>query len=758
MPVPTIHHSVRRLFARELAALWLTTTAALTYLDVPFIHAPLFSASLLLQALLGVLMITRLLRGVVPSLLLLCGPGLILGGAASFAIFQMTGRGLFGLVAVVLVAGASAAILLRVQEWRPLSNTFTWTMAHLFGLATFVLSGDYLNLLIIAIALFLVGSFLGKKGGSSQLASAILGALTAAAILIERALRPRFWWANTDDFQILEVQMRHYTVSGVLAEWGSHDWSKYHWLSHGWGGLLNEFGARPDVFVTLTRVLPITYSISLAASAMLLTTIVASKSQSASMAMVPCWTLVALNRFDWSAPSTGGSLTVVVTATALAVLAVEWLARPLNRVMLYGILLAVSALTKLPSVFSVLPLFLAAECLIRYRGKSPYSQARLTSSILVLVFIALVPGLIVVSSVVGNGAFSFTSVNPMLGSISDRGGTVAFLLLLLMRLPLAALVLSVLATRLFATDGRSESMSTIFLGSLGIFVLWGTLLDVVISPINSNGHEYFSGPALIITSMALFTVASDEITDHKGHLRYTFVPIVTGFFLVGVLWHHLFTLTEIPEAVSAIFATGAQYANTIRYVIADPRTGAIMMGMILITLRRSVTQSVKRGLKTALLVALVLLTFQDQIPAVLDYRSEEADGSRYQSVYGDSDSQRVGKWLRDVSQPNDLIATNFLRDKSQLISDYSLALWSERTFHVLGPRFFRESVPQIQATRLSERYANSSTNESSRELWNAGVRWFVVDTTLTQRETWANTADVRFSSGRFTVLQLRQPS
>ncbi|MFZ9707215.1 MAG: hypothetical protein ACO3CG_05170, partial [Ilumatobacteraceae bacterium] len=77
---------------RDLAAIWVTLTLTLAYLEVPIVNAPLFATALTLQAALGTVAITWLLKGVQPSLLLLLGPGLILGGALSFALFQLVGR------------------------------------------------------------------------------------------------------------------------------------------------------------------------------------------------------------------------------------------------------------------------------------------------------------------------------------------------------------------------------------------------------------------------------------------------------------------------------------------------------------------------------------------------------------------------------------------------------------------------------------------------------------------------------------------
>jgi hypothetical protein len=128
-------------------------------------------------------------------------------------------------------------------------------------------------------------------------------------------------------------------------------------------------------------------------------------------------------------------------------------------------------------------------------------------------------------------------------------------------------------------------------------------------------------------------------------------------------------------------------------------------------------------------------------------------------LYGSMDLQAVGLWLKSSTKQTDIVATNYLRNQDgDLISDYGLAVWSERTFFVLGPGFFVESQSQILATKVSEQFAETSSSESAKELWTSGVRWFVVDTALVTRNNWNEYADEIHRAGRFVILRLRDPT
>jgi len=135
-------------------------TASLTYLQVPLFNATLFTTVLVLQASLGSVLLTQILNGERASLLMFCGPGLLLGGAMSFGIFQLTGRGTTGLVATLLPSfGCFCLLIYRFGKGSAQCQTLS-TYIHLLGLSALTASSEFSWLLVSAISLFALGAAL----------------------------------------------------------------------------------------------------------------------------------------------------------------------------------------------------------------------------------------------------------------------------------------------------------------------------------------------------------------------------------------------------------------------------------------------------------------------------------------------------------------------------------------------------------------------------------------------------------------------
>ena len=381
-----------------LAGVFATSFA---YLDVPLWNALLFSVAVVSQAAFGTVILTRILKGVPASLLLLLGPGLILGGALSFALFQIFARGALGLVVVVMVGVASVVYLLRTPNWQPLESERLWILGQVVGLAALALTWEFPELLPVAIAFFVLGFITGDMFPAPRWIKQIAVAIATAVIITPLFFRQEYWWIVTDDYQILEVQMRHYTESGIFAMWGEHDWRRYHWLSHGWGGLLNQLGGTPEVFTTLTRVMPFVYCAALAASLILLTSTLTQKTKFSMAFLVTAWTVVAINRFDWSAPSTGGSLSVAATAVSVGLLAFTAGVDRSRRFFLALLILAIATLTKFPSMFGILLFFLAMEVFISSKKRRPGALTTSVTLWILLGLIVIAPMLYVASITAG---------------------------------------------------------------------------------------------------------------------------------------------------------------------------------------------------------------------------------------------------------------------------------------------------------------------------------------------------------------------
>jgi hypothetical protein len=742
----------------ELLLLVSLLATVFVYLEVPVWNALFFSVAVTSQAAFGTIALTRIFKEVPASLLLLLGPGLILGGALSFALFQLAGRGVPGLVAVVVVEISSVAYVLRMPNWRLLGSQRLWILGQVVGLAVFALTWEFPEFLPVAITFLILGYVTGETFATPRWVKWLTVAIAPIAIIAPLLLRQTYWWMTTDDHQILEVQMRHFTESGILALWGEHDWRRYHWLSVGWGGLLNQLGGAPAIFTTLTRVMPFVYCIALAASLLLLISTLIRTTNWSMALLIPCWAVVGINRFDWSSPSTGGSLSVVAAAVSAGLIVAPTATNRFRRFLLASLFLAVAAVTKLPSLFGTLLFFLTIEVFIFSKKGRSETEAPSTVLQMLIGLVVITPLLYLANITVGG--FEIAPVNPQLGSIGDHGAPLTLLLLLFSKFwivtPLAIFLL------LKPMGGHRISVSDVdsLLRMLAPFAVLGLVLEVVIAPINSNGHEYFSSPFYLVTSFSFFTLFKSELAlSTLGVAKHHNLLKVFCFLLFGLVWAQLFNVGRISSLLGSRPLNLGDRGPIISYVFSDGRTGVALAVVTLLGLHRILGSAKRLTVILPLLLTLVLLTFAISLPHSISSFRTKVTAGRPTMLFGSPEVQEMGRWLRTSTKKSDIIATNYLRDHAgELSSDYTLAVWSERTFFVLGPRFFIESQSQVMATSTSEEFADTASIESAKILWASGVRWFVVDTTLVSRDNWNERADAVHQIGRFVVLRLRTPN
>jgi hypothetical protein len=200
----------------DLAAIWVTLTATLAYLEVPLVNAPLFATALVLQAALGTTMITWLLNGVKPSLLLVLGPGLILGGALSFALFQLVGRGVVGVVASTLAGLGSAGLLVRSLAPETNAEPRWWLLGQVTGMGALALVPEFEELFPVAVVLFALGLVRDPARERSRWQLALAALFGTILIISTLAFRRDYWWLVTDDYELSLAVIRLEWVVGSL--------------------------------------------------------------------------------------------------------------------------------------------------------------------------------------------------------------------------------------------------------------------------------------------------------------------------------------------------------------------------------------------------------------------------------------------------------------------------------------------------------------------------------------------------------------
>jgi len=743
------HVSLRGEAARDVLAVWLTITAALTYLDVPLRHSPLFAANIVLQASLGMLVITRLLRGVAPSLLLLCGPGLILGGALSFAVFQVAGRGLMGLLTQLSVAVIALILVLRKSP-SGLSPTRRMTgLLQVTGLAALAMSSEFPWLLIVAGTSLLATMALGSPLRKSRTLLAGIALLYGALLAVATLFRGASWWLITDDYKFFEVLSYHVTRSGPFSDWGELNVSRYHWLSYGWSGLLDYASGSPEVLVTLTRVMPLAYSLALASSLLFVVQILACHNV-AEMSLplaLPLWLLIASVQPDWSAPSTGGALSVIAAVVACSLLLLDIHPNHWRRFLLYSMTAFVVTFTKLPTALTLFSVFLATEVLL---AKPRVLHARGQRAVITTVAVA--------------GVLTVLLLQPLSWVLSDL--TVQWfrppgqsLTSGLLRSAFVSLVSNIWIPVLggvswlcFKHNERSLTRSPkelLIFALVPLFVIGAVMSAVIPSTEKANVHEYFSKPNFFLAALPV---------------------LLLGVFLEGnaqaprwrqqvLAWLALLSIVSVwLIAVRIVALPGLLNKASFRELLNDGRVlfGVVVLSFLLIRTRRQQPLT-KLPILTLLVLSLGSTVVQPLVDLASSGRRPERPADEIVSNLGPPDSKAVGTWLRENTPTDDLIATNslFLEPSSQVFGDdYSLAMWSRREFLVLGPKFFGVIETAPERVELGVRFAREPTARDADALSDFGVRWFVIDLTATPHREWTAYGEIVLKTERFWVLEL----
>jgi hypothetical protein len=734
----------------DLAAIWVTLTATFAYLEVPLVNAPLFATALVLQAALGTVVITRLLKGAQPSLLMLLGPGLILGGALSFAIFQLTGRGVLGLGIAGATAVIATALLTRPESEPAATVPRLEVVVQLLGLSALGLASEFEWLLIPSLGCLLGGLLLAlshRRAASSRTAAIVivLGSSAFATMF-----RGSWWWVVTDDYNFFEVLSRHLTKSGPLAEWGVLDVSRYHWLSYGWSGLLDYSAGSPEPLVTLTRVMPFVYALALSASLLALVRLLCGTHRSIPLAVLPIWTLLANFRLDWAATSTAGVYAVLASLIYLLAITSSGHIVLWRRLVLYAMSLLVLCLTKLPSVLSAFPLMIGLETLLffrgRFRGSTDIRRATIGVFTGILLSISTLP---ILSAILGD----FSVEAKRLPGLLWFYGPLASLATVIVRNIWLGVWLVV--SWIVVIEGSSRQMfhsGHRLLLTLTPMVVSGIAMEsLVAGPFNV--HDYFSGPSYFLAGLVILSTSPLAALDRRlRDLSPTFKFWAVGLLVIA-LWTSLLRNLTLPSILGR-----ASFSNA----LVDWRTLTGLLFIVFVALRRRLHNVNRQTSLIVLLSVCFIAGVGSQVRSLIDDGFKpKVQSSELDTMLGPPESRKIGDWLQENTEADSLVATNSLyRDAEYKLfgDDYSLAVWSKREFLVLGPKFFGVSETATREIQLCKRFASSPSAADAQLLGELGVSWFVVDRASTSEQSWEPYGEVVFRAGRFWVIKLASAS
>lgn len=731
----------------HLFLIWFMLASSIAYLGIPLRGALTVALSLVLHASLGTYVLGRLLSPYRPTLLMFCGPGLILGGALAFAIFQLAGRGNWGLV---VSTGVCLFTLLSTRRddheirglWRERG-----ILLQVLGLAALVMSSEFSWLLLIAMGCLLYGSLVIPTNSVPrylQIAGVILFSI---AVLIGARIRGDLWWVVTDDYNLFEVIARHVTESGLTSPWGAISFLRYHWLSYGWAGLLDILALSPGPLATISRVMPFVYSIAMASSLLMVATRLAKRGTHKAFILLPVWLVLTNTRIDWSATSTAGVFAVL--SALLATMLVFSIARTclVKRVLVYSLFGLIVILTKVPSVLTLPSLILGYEVLNLVSGTSDKRRLALGVTTTTIAGLSSLALLLPFRSVVGG--IQLISLRD-LSELSEGSTLILSIFHSVVRnawIPVSILVVIVLLHRL---NSRTMTSDVVLVVSLAPLFVTGVLMNsVILSTEKSNPQEYFSGPNNFLSSLSILLIANLALNPRGNSSTRPLLTRQSELLLVLAIAVMFFVVTNLLTSNDTP-STGL--------LASDLR---IWIGVLVLCLLTRLKKDV--GATAAILT----LTFASLSMGVgllkiagTTYEDLQDLGSpdeEIETILGTSEIQEVGVWLSENSSSGQMVATNHLfSSESENIygDDYSLAVWSQREFLVLGPKFLDAQIVASRAIDLSIQFAERPTESVSKQLSELGVAWFVVDKSVTERRNWEPFGRTVFDNRSFAILKL----
>lgn len=739
------HLAGQRSQLRNLGALWLAFMLPLAYLEVPVVNLPFFATALVLNAALGTALLTNVFSGLPSSLLLICGPGLIVGGAVSYVAFEIVGRGVLGSF-VVILSGATAVVLLN----RSVSSAPTdlavrmRTLCNMVGLAFLALSSEMSWLIFTACGFFVISAVLESRLSQKTLPLALgwMALVLTSALAI--SFRSETWWLITDDYLFFETLINHLSRSGPFELWGASDFSRYHWLSYGWSGLLSHLALTPDTLVTLTRVMPIVYGLAFGASVLFCIHQLNPHSPYGFVrTSLPAWSLLGVFRLDWSGTSTVASIVVIAALSGLLLFIVNTEQALSRRLMLYSVFGLIVLFSKAPGVL-VLPLLVSSTevlLLLRQRGVTRRAATLIgVSALACILTLALLPTF---SSVVGGftiewgekrgDALSRSGLVPTLVTLTGRNAWIIALIVVAWMLRRRSSVQALPASQLLVLS---------LFPALGLAIVMDALVVGV-----GNTNEYFSRPLQFLSLLSLLVIGTEATRSDSMSVRSK----QRGFWVLTALSAIALASVFNQLDIQVRFAS-----SVLKNFLSDQRVlFCIVLLGVLATKHKRIVHSVHHPVSVLLVLVAAVGVSPTVERLINDGVQPITSDIEMNTLVGPPDARTVALWLRDNSVPSDLVATNYLRDKSgEFDNDYSLAAWSRREFLALGPSLSFDSASTGEAIRISEEFGVRPSVELAARLRAQGVKWYIVDLDKTPLRSWDPYAETVVMTWRFWVLRL----
>ena len=578
----------------------------------------------------------------------------------------------------------------------------------------------------------------GDELGAVLVATAV-GLVFARSFWREHPLEWTGWWRYYTDIP------HHEALSTSLATWGPGDGilavgepTRYHWFSHGWAGAVADAaGAAP--FVTVTRVLPVVTVLGTACLAWAWARRLTDRRAAAWLAP-----LLVVLAADVATDRELGFVQLFTISPSLGLPALWFLGAALvltehlhGRVRGGLLLLAVLAAGCMGGKTSYAAVLgagvglaaLASLWLPRFRARA-WQALGVVALALAGTFAAVILGSTGNLEIAPGAVAAVYGVLPGASWTAVALGTGAFVLVVATKW---AGVAALLADR--RTAARPGVWFALGAGAGGL------LLAAALGHPGSSQLYFPVSAGLAVAVVSAWGIAEGLHRVPRGWLAAavllgaaaatvarTGVPGVPGWALPYLLW--LAPLALAGAALAARLRGRAVGALAVCAVTAALVTGIVVVAD---TARRPAPAAPAAG-------------------SPLAWTADHADALR---------------WLRENTPQDDVVVTNRQCSGERLgpgpCSDHrwflTAALGQRRTY-VEGAKYVAEQPPPawvLDRVQLSRRFVDAPTTADARVLWDAGVRWVVVDLASTRNRDWAPFAEPAYATATTEVLRLNRP-
>ncbi len=744
-------------------SLFLALVLTLSVLGVSPFTAIAAAFAVAIQSVLG-LQIIRLLHSELEfSVIGLIGPGLTVGAALWVMAVQLLGGGQGTNLAVAVLGLVVSIGLTRNLGAKAVSSNQEHLLVAL-GLALVIMSNEWKFMAVAGLTLLLVyhlGRIHSPSRGLALVAKSLLMLGVILSLIWGQNRQGRYWWIVTDDYSYFEALQFHLREFGIWDSWGPTNISLYHWLTPAWIGQTSQVAFAAD-WIVLTRIAPLVFSMSIAATTLLLIQQLLHRSERTELnvgLIWGCFYLFLVLRIDLSGPSTYAVFAFAATTVLLLQKQLE------NRTSTGGWLLLIVMIisTTFAKLFS-LPIVLCVMAVMTSLQWSRSERSRLSAVWAsglsgVLMFLGF---LIVSGPALSNGiedAWTIRTLNiaelirlsaPVIGPSmmpvclglavtwfvrreSDR-------VRLVMAVGLISTCLALVTKLLIAPGFASDSDNYFFKPAL-YFALLIPVAALAQNHLGTKNRVALVGSAISVLATSEFAILTQAIEQVPKDLAGT---LRLEYFL---------TQTWLAPVVVALSFTGVYLS------IERLRALRSYSYLFLLTVVASVA-------------SVELVDRIDKSARIDETLWADRDSPTVASVLGNPDLVSVGQWIEKNTRRESLIATNDICEEVQVNEvfvsangnlacesmgdDYTLGHSAKRQFLLLGPRFAYQNPEKRDAySSLSLSFGHKPSIETLGALRESGVDYFVLKGSQMVSELGALGLDKSYEAGNYAVIDLR---